>query len=453
MAVFNEPQKWAQTLGKDADVTTIPNTAGDTDPSIDKIFPSVFSIPLAQGGRAVPRSVLNGLFKLLGDSIFYMQNGGLWSYNSAFDYAVGRVVLYTDGNLYKCIQDNGVSSTVANPDNVAYWQRLDGSNLIPNQIIVSATPLSDANLHLCDGALLDGSGAYAQYVSMMIGLYNTDPTASCWITEANWQSSVSTYGECGKFVIDTVNNTVRIPKLSSFIQPTTTATELGKLTKAGAPNITGYMTSVAFNNGGRLLFRQSGAFSDTRVTDQTTVTYNATEKQAERIDFNASRSSSIYGNSSTIQPQSIKYYHYIVVGTVSKTDIQIDIDNVLTDLNGKADTDFSNITNTAKIAMAHNAMPVYSYDELTLLPSGEVYTAPSDGYVVANTTATEANQVFSISFGKANRFISQVCSSASGQIWRLILPVDKNAQFSVTYSSPNTVVRFFYTHGTVSEKV
>lgn len=125
MAVFNEPTKWAQTLGKDADVVTIPDIAGDTDPSIDKIFPSVFSIPLARGGRAIPRSVLNGLFKLLGDWIYYIQNGGIASYSAIFDYAIGRVVLY-NGNLYKCIHANGASSIVVTPDsNTAYWQRLD----------------------------------------------------------------------------------------------------------------------------------------------------------------------------------------------------------------------------------------------------------------------------------------------------------------------------------------
>lgn len=126
MAVFNEPQKWAQTLGQDADVVAIPDTAGETDPSIDKIFPSVFSVPLAQGGRAIPRSVLNGLFKLVGDWSFYQQNGGVPTYSADFDYVVGRVILYTDNNLYKCIQANGVSSTVVAPDSVSplgsdYW--------------------------------------------------------------------------------------------------------------------------------------------------------------------------------------------------------------------------------------------------------------------------------------------------------------------------------------------
>lgn len=140
MAVFNEPQKWAQTLGKDADVVKIPDIAGDTDPSIDKIFPAIFSIPLARGGRAIPRSVLNGLFKLLGDWSFYQQNGGIASYSNTFDYAVGSFVKYNN-ELYLCIQANGASSTVKAPTDAKYWLRVALNNDLANYL-----PLAGGNI-------------------------------------------------------------------------------------------------------------------------------------------------------------------------------------------------------------------------------------------------------------------------------------------------------------------
>lgn len=142
MAVFTEPTKWAQTLGKNADVTRIPDTAGGIDPSIDKIFPSVFSIPLAQGGRAIPRSVLNGLFKLLGDWSFYQQNGGIASYSARFDYAVGSFVKYNN-QLYICIQVNGSSSTVKAPTNSAYWLPLMYPNNTNNILMAHNAMPSD----------------------------------------------------------------------------------------------------------------------------------------------------------------------------------------------------------------------------------------------------------------------------------------------------------------------
>lgn len=161
MAVFNEPSKWATNLGKDADVVTIPDTAGDTDPDIGKIFPAVFSIPLANGGKAVPRKVLNALFKLVGDWSFYYQNGGIASYSSDLDYVVGRVILYTDNNLYKCIQANGASSTVVAPDSVDpdylgsdYWALLptaeDIANIYATIKLDNVSTDSIFNLQNCD---------------------------------------------------------------------------------------------------------------------------------------------------------------------------------------------------------------------------------------------------------------------------------------------------------------
>ena len=215
------------------------------------------------------------------------------------------------------------------------------SSLIPNQIIQSPVPLTDANLHLLDGALLSGDGAYADYVAMMGSLHDADPTANCWTTESDWQTSVTTYGECGKFVYDSENNTLRLPKLTSFVQATNSANELGSLVEAGLPNITGKFTTHNHNP------ITTGAFS-ADGTNGRGLGYAETIP-VYIINMDASKSSAIYGNSPTVQPQAIKYYFYIVVGTFSKTDIQINIDNVMTDLNGKADKDLSNVPNSKGI--------------------------------------------------------------------------------------------------------
>ena len=127
MAVFNEPTKWQTSLVNSGDANTIPQNTpvGTGEASFEDGFPQITQVPIGAGGQAPDRKDFNGLFKVLGDSIFYMQNGGLWTYNSAYDYAVGRVVLYND-SIYKCIRANGVSSTVVTPDSgTEYWQRID----------------------------------------------------------------------------------------------------------------------------------------------------------------------------------------------------------------------------------------------------------------------------------------------------------------------------------------
>ena len=127
MAVFNEPTKWQTSLVNSGDANVIPQSTpvGTGEASFDDGFPQITQIPIGAGGIAPDRKDFNGLFKILGDWIFFAQNGGVSTYSENFDYVAGRVVSYND-NIYKCIQNNGVSSTVVTPDSdTAYWQRLD----------------------------------------------------------------------------------------------------------------------------------------------------------------------------------------------------------------------------------------------------------------------------------------------------------------------------------------
>lgn len=217
------------------------------------------------------------------------------------------------------------------------------------QIIQSTIPLSDAGLHLLDGSVIQGNGIYSDFVDFIKNLHQHDLNGS-WITDENgWQASVTQYGVCGKFAIDYPNNTVRLPKITGFIEGTTDVTALGDLVQAGLPNITGNVARVlACNTGSQwsAVEAGTGAFSGTSsVSPNKTATGNGGWWSDTRtLNFNASDSSSIYGNSSTVQPQSIKVLYYIVIATSAKTDIQVDIDEIATDLNGKADTDLSNCT-------------------------------------------------------------------------------------------------------------
>ena len=249
MAVFNEPTKWQTSLVNSGDANTIPQTtpAGSGEASFEEGFPQITQVPIGAGGQAPDRKDFNGLFKVLGDWIFFAQNGGLPTYSASFDYVVGRYVVYNN-TLYKCIQANGASSTVVAPDSVSplgsdYWKDIenqDSTSLIPNQLIVSPVPLTDANLHLLDGALLSGSGAYSEYVTMMGALHDADPTANIWTDEATWQASVTNTGSCGKFVYDSVANTLRLPKYDArYLKSTLSASDLGDLVNAKAPNIKG----------------------------------------------------------------------------------------------------------------------------------------------------------------------------------------------------------------------
>lgn len=196
-------------------------------------------------------------------------------------------------------------------------------------------------------------------------------------TENQWQQSVTTYGVCGKFVYDSVNNTVRLPKITGFVEGASGTATLGDLVEAGLPNHTHTV-------GAPLRYGESGVAYDpcwSADTGYASGTWTRTTSNA---------SNSIYGNSNTVQPQSIKVLYYIVVATTTKTQIQVDIDEIATDLNGKADVDLTNVNNNGASKVAGWSMPSTVYDDLTLGASGTTYTAPANGWFVVkgyNTTA------------------------------------------------------------------
>ena len=152
-----------------------------------------------------------------------------------------------------------------------------------------------------------------------------------------YQQSLESYGVCGKFVLDTVNQTIRLPKITGMIEGTINVSTLGDLIAAGLPNITGSFvsgewTSQSYTDGA---FYQSDSVGAANGSDARKI-----------LTLDASRSSSVYGNSDTVQPQTIKSYIYIVIATLTKTDIEVDIDEIATDLNGKADKDLVNVSSS-----------------------------------------------------------------------------------------------------------
>jgi len=127
-----EPQKWTATLGSTADVNAIPATtpSGSGRVSFSGLFPPVTQLPLDQGGIAPERGDFNALFKYLGEYLFYLMQGGTFSYSTGYDYTAGNLVLH-EGSLYLCIASNGPGSAVKYPTDATYWRQLALTSQLP----------------------------------------------------------------------------------------------------------------------------------------------------------------------------------------------------------------------------------------------------------------------------------------------------------------------------------
>ena len=229
---------------------------------------------------------------------------------------------------------------------------LDTRNV--GQIIQSTLPLTDAGLHLLDGSLLSDDGIYSEFVTYISQLVGSHP--ELFTIEADWQTSVTNYGVCGKFVYDSVNNTVRLPKLYSteryLIDSYSSEDawyrvysdgwcEQGNLTQnTGGDNNnfsisllksyanTNYFISQQLKRDGNDGSTGSGwNYWKERYTDHFTVVAWG----GGQILW------STQGYTDVSNYKVTQLYQYIVIANSTKTEIEVDIDEIVTDLNGKVD--------------------------------------------------------------------------------------------------------------------
>lgn len=326
-----------------------------------------------------PIEEVTGVLKTISYQNCYLLQEGVPVYDVNTNYSATSIVKVVDGtnlSFYVSLVDNNIGNSLSDGTK---WAKASFADRAIGEVVTSVIPLSDAGLHLLDGSVLSGSGSYAQFVSYIAGIYNSSLNYFC--SEADWQSSVSTYGVCGKFVYDSVNNTVRLPKVTGFIEGASGASTLGNLTEAGLPNITGNIaTDCNASN------YNSGAFKGFGTTASIIQSASGGDTTAYVNTFDASQSNPIYSNSNTVQTQSVKVLYYIVVATSTRTNIQVDIDDIATDLNGKADVDLSNMnpTQTVKDTIITWGLPDYS-NAITI---SSPYTAPSSGVITWQNSAT-----------------------------------------------------------------
>lgn len=315
-------------------------------------------------------------------------------------------------------------------------------NAYVGQTVFSLDPLNEAGLHLYDGTVLNIGGIYDEFINRYIAeLYVKAPHRFC--TEDEWQATVNQYGVCGKYVY-TAGVSVRLPRVTGFVEGTLDINALGEITEAGIPNITGY-----FQDGGNLHRTPivGGAFAWEGKNGG--ASNNGAQNDGSIYNFDASRSSSVYKNDvTTVQPQSIKGYFYVVVATSAKTDIEVDIDNIVTDLNSKVDV--SNMANAGSY-IANCAMPSGKFVDLTLGATGTEYTAPANGWFVLGKSATATGQYMRLSSSSGVKI--EIGASFNTQGLFCYIPVRKGDVMTPTYNLGGVTgeFKFFYAEGEVAE--
>lgn len=136
-------------------------------------------------------------------------------------------------------------------------------------------------------------------------------------TESNWQSekTLSKLGQCGKFVIDDTEGTIRLPAIVNA-QGLLSLSAIGTIKDESLPNITGFAAGST-NQAGQFQQNERNGCVETYnngpgyVTSQFTTFIVA----ADSFRVNASWSSSTYQDNAPVQQEAIQYPYYIQVAT------------------------------------------------------------------------------------------------------------------------------------------
>lgn len=163
------------------------------------------------------------------------------------------------------------------------------------------------------------------------------------ISEDEWNIfAQTTNGNVPHYSTGNGSTTFRMPKIVGYVKGTSTLSEVGGYIKEGLPNITGGFRSVDLGGNEASV----GAFWDDVSFSSEFVTGGVSTGFDETISFDASRSSTIYGNSAHVTPETSVvmfgvYAHGEIIAngeldaetlSVGLATVELGIENVKTEL-------------------------------------------------------------------------------------------------------------------------
>lgn len=260
--------------------------------------------------------------------------------------------------------------------------------------------------------------------------------------ESNVAAIYAATGVAWYYILDTANTRFKLPRSQwAFVGLRGNA---GDYVEAGLPDIGGTFSSV--RRGGGEGASPTGAFAIQSNWNAANGAGSG-DDWGSTYNFTASRSNSIYGNSSTVQQKSTQMYLYFYAGNNVIDQTTIDVGQITEDLNNKADVDLGNLTNAGKIVGAGLGMPSSTYIDLTIGASGTIYTAPANGWVLVFGSGTNGRMYVE------NTANSLVFVERPNSIMRAYIPIKIGQNFRVVYSGDISVstIRFIYAEGSKSE--
>lgn len=396
--------------------------------SVAEGFPEITLTPIADGGIPPAGGDLNGMLNLLSQFYFFNQNGGTYTFDEGVSAAIGgypkgAVLWYngTDGSHIQVVSNipNNTQNFVADPSLIGGeskpWSYVDTkmSNMPVGSIVTSDFPLEmdgleplNDTVNYPSGKLLTSANiTYPEFWNLCVTnkqkAVNGDARYDRYNkTQAQYNTEMSTYGFSGLYVVDTVNNTVRLPYFGTAFLQSGDGASIDKL--AGLPNITGRVGK--WRNRSLSGYPNGAFYSSTPGGDSEGSGNNA--MTVVQVNMDASRSNAIYGRSMTVQPKSVSVYYYLVCGNTSSG-------SSLINYNSKQDRMQYTVMPTAGATLVGQ---IYQYTGVTnaSYTNGYFYKCSATGSTPASATIsqTSGSSLSSLAVN-ATTFASQISTSGT----------------------------------------
>ena len=489
MQTLTQPSILLKPFAEQGDKNIIPDVNTDaSEPQradFTNGYPAIVSLPPDQGGLPPERKDFNALGYLTTTYDFFYQAGGVFTFDPTISaaiggYPIGARLWYTDSDGKTVLLRSSIGNNTNNflTDPTVIGHNGSGKPWIIEQFAGVDLKLPILSFQWSDHLLNDFSWLRADTFSWQSGdvyaaAYNhladdidsisssTETIGSYTITYykaadghkivlPDQEETVSNiYAESGVawyFVLDTTNKRFKLPRTKFGF--TGYRGNTGKYVEAGLPNITGKF-SVGDASGAIV---SDGAFQNYSVYTYSYGYANPGNRNAAAT-FDASRSSSVYGNSTTVQPPATQMYLYFYVGNYNESAIEQTAGLNAELFNGKVDLNAANLSDAGKSLIAGLGMPSDAYEDLTLGASGTEYTAPENGWFCVGKVTDGANQYISIKT-ETNKLYTTNIANSSGSGLNVYAPVFKGQKIKISYTAGGSVERFvfIYSKGSESEE-
>lgn len=348
------------------------------------------------GNKSPAMEDRNALDYLLSYQQAYIMQHGVPEWLSTETYYQNSYVVDENGELRVSIIDNNTGHNPTEDNGGQYWGYAGarGSGKQVGEVYFSQSSSASDNkgaLPLFTGEVIsNANNIYPQFYAWVLA-----HTSLCK-TEAEYQTAISTYGECPFYVIDDTAKTIRLPKLVNYIKMANSTQGITQ-SAAGLPNITGTVGSLVSP------YPSSGAFT----TQFSANTGQGGSGGTNKAVLDASRSSSVYGNSNTVTPAHTTVFPWVFAFNAAIPASTAQAAEFQTALFSKADVDLTNVNGTGKLnAISWNNVDYTAGISVTYpYGSDNAFTAPSDGiYVTALITGNSVVDTLYIN-GTASYFV------------------------------------------------